>query len=115
MKLLTIILMSSAALIAQVPSATITGTVHDPTGAVVPKAKVIAKSTDTLLEMSRESAADGTFRLAGLAPGNYTVRVVFPAFVPPEYSLRLEVRQVVDLDVQLKLPGTHVEMFAHAV
>ena len=52
-----------------VPSAVITGTVLDPSGLPLPKARVTAKSLETALATSRETAADGTFRLAGLPPG----------------------------------------------
>jgi outer membrane receptor protein involved in Fe transport len=94
----------AAAPVAQVPSAVITGTVLDPAGLPVAKARVTAKSLDTALEISRETATDGTFRLAGLPPGNYRVEVAQASFAPYRVErVELEVRQAIDLDIHLKL------------
>ena len=99
------LLLTTAAL-AQVPSAIITGTVVDPSGAVVPQARVTATQLDTSWTITRESASDGTFRLAGLEPGNYRLEVKVQGFAPDSRQIQLEVRQAVEIKVSLVLAAT---------
>src|SRR5262245_44344421 len=49
----------------------ILGTVRDPSGAVVPRAKITAVQTDTGLTRSTVSGAEGTFTLPQLPVGSY--------------------------------------------
>ncbi len=58
----------------------ITGTVTDPTGAVVPGATVTATNTATGLSVTQTSASAGEFTLSPLDPGVYTVLVTAPGF-----------------------------------
>ena len=99
------VLLLTTAAFAQVPSAIITGTVVDPSGAVVPQARVTATQLDTSWTITRESASDGTFRLAGLEPGNYRLEVKLAGFNPYIQRVRLEVRQAVEIKAQLSLSG----------
>ncbi|MGA9142832.1 MAG: TonB-dependent receptor [Candidatus Acidiferrales bacterium] len=54
-------------------SGTINGTVVDPTGAVVPKAMVVAVETDRGIVHSTETDTNGYYRLNGLPPTTYDV------------------------------------------
>ena len=56
-------------------SGTINGTVTDPTGAIVPKALVVATEADRGIIHSTETDANGYYRLAGLPPTTYDVTV----------------------------------------
>ena len=105
---LTLLLLVVCTAAAQVPSATITGTVVDPSGAVILNAKATAKSTETKVETARETGGDGMFRIAGLTPGDYDVEIGRPGFRTARYSIRLGVRQVVNLDVHLVVQGVFV-------
>src|SRR5215471_6084740 len=58
----------------------ISGTVQDPTGAVVPKAKVVLKDTKTGLTKETISTELGTFLFSDLAVGSYEVMVTAPGF-----------------------------------
>ncbi|MEO6392237.1 MAG: carboxypeptidase regulatory-like domain-containing protein [Pyrinomonadaceae bacterium] len=60
---------------AQITTATITGTISDPTGAQVPAASVTARSVDTGLTRTSVTGEDGTYRLEFLPVGNYTIEV----------------------------------------
>jgi outer membrane receptor protein involved in Fe transport len=58
----------------------ILGTVTDASGAMVSGAKVTARNTDTGLERSTETSAEGTYSLPELPIGTYSVTVVQPGF-----------------------------------
>lgn len=78
-----LLLINSNAL-AQQPGS-LTGQVYDSLGAVVVGANVIAVDANAK-EKSAVTKTDGTFTIAGLAPGKYTVRVVAPKFSLYEQS-----------------------------
>jgi hypothetical protein len=59
---------------------TIEGTVADSTGAAVPNAKITAINTATNVSIERTSSSSGTFTIAPLPPGTYTVQVVASGF-----------------------------------
>jgi hypothetical protein len=70
---------SNGTLFAQTTSA-ITGTVTDPSGAVVPNAKVALTQEETGSQQVTVSNGDGLYTLPGLAVGHYTVTVTAPGF-----------------------------------
>jgi hypothetical protein len=63
--------------LAQFGTATITGRVTDPTGAVVPTVSVTVTNIETNFRYSAATNAEGLFRVTSLQPGNY--RVIFEA------------------------------------
>src|ERR1035437_9585056 len=58
----------------------ISGTVADPTGAVVPQATVIALNVATGVETSRTSSSDGLYNVSPPIPGTYTLTVSATGF-----------------------------------
>ena len=66
--------------VAQVTSATIVGTVSDPSGANVGGAQVTARNIDTGLTRTVTSGEDGSYRLEFLPVGNYAVEVTTSGF-----------------------------------
>ncbi len=56
------------------------GTVQDATGGAVPKANVLIHSNDTNAEQTVTADVEGSFRVAHLAPGTYTVTISVPGF-----------------------------------
>src|ERR1019366_777722 len=56
-------------------SGSILGTVKDTSGGTVPSAKVTIINADTNDMRSITTGEDGTYRVAGLRPGNYSVKV----------------------------------------
>jgi hypothetical protein len=60
--------------------ATIVGTVTDPTGAVVPKAKISATKMETGLASDVYTGSDGQYVIPALAIGHYTVKVSAQGF-----------------------------------
>ena len=60
-------------MLAQLTTATILGVVKDPSGAVVPGAKITARDTDTGQCRTVVTGTDGSYRLDALAVGNYPI------------------------------------------
>ena len=78
--ILVFVLLAAVGLSAQTFRGTILGAVTDPSGAVVPGAKVTVKNTGTGLERSTETSADGSYSLPELPIGTYTVTVTQSGF-----------------------------------
>lgn len=90
--------------IAQANRATITGTVMDTTGAMIPGVEVTATNTGTNLPTKTVSNQDGIYVIPNLFPGPYSVEFKREGFeIQRHPSITLESTQVVRLDVQLKV------------
>ncbi|MGH9838770.1 MAG: TonB-dependent receptor [Blastocatellia bacterium] len=71
-----IVCLSASALLAQQPgSATLSGRVTDPAGAVITGAKVTATQKATGAERSTVTTNEGLYALTNLSPGEYEVRI----------------------------------------
>jgi hypothetical protein len=102
-KLILPILLCSG-LFAQQDSATITGTVSDPQGALVPGAKVDVVQVDTGAKFRATTNESGNYIAPGLAVGRYEIRVEqvgFKKFV--RSGLTLQVGQNARVDIRLEL------------
>ena len=85
-------------------SATINGTVTDPTGAVVPKALVVATEADRGILHSAETDTNGFYRLTGLPPMTYEISVRAPGFETVlQKGLQLSVGSITIVDFHLAL------------
>src|SRR5258707_5603705 len=78
--------------LAQLPTATILGTVKDSSGAVVPGVTLTARNTETGQTRNTVSGGDGSYRFSALPVGNYEVRAEHAGF-------RAEVRSGMNLAV----------------
>jgi TonB family protein len=65
---------------AQAGGGTLTGTVKDPSGAVVPRCTVTAKDTSGATQGSAVTDPVGQYRIPGLAGGEYTLEFAMPGF-----------------------------------
>jgi len=61
-------------------TATVSGTLRDPSGAVLPGAKIAVINTGTGVVTESTSNGSGGFSVPGLPVGNYEVRITSPAF-----------------------------------
>src|SRR5437867_8143075 len=94
----------SLAAMAQLPTATLNGTVTDPQGAAVAGAKVTLLNQATGVSREATSDAQGFYTFANVAPGDYTVRVESTSFAKAEVKdIRLEVGRASTMDVKLSL------------
>ena len=74
----------------------LSGTVTDSTGAVLPGADVVAKSDDTGAAFSAVSGANGTFTIPAMPIGRYTVTIRLSAAGPGTVTVKLEVGAVAE-------------------
>ena len=65
---------------AQTTSARLEGSVQDPTGAVIPNAKVIVVNTQTQVKSETTTNTSGYFLVTALQAGNYNLTVEAPGF-----------------------------------
>src|SRR5258707_3070732 len=77
---LAVMLAIPLAAVAQVTTATIVGTVSDPTGSTVPGAQVSARNVDTGLTRTAISGDAGTYRIEFLPVGKYDIEVTYAGF-----------------------------------
>lgn len=85
---------------------TITGTVKDPKDALVPKATVTARNTDTNISRTVETNDDGRYRLESLPVGRYEVTVESSGFAKfTQTGIGLDVNQIAVVDVTMNPEG----------
>jgi len=81
----------------------ISGTVTDPSGALVPNATVIARNNGTGVETRRTASSGGLYNISPLIPGTYTVTVTASGFSTfKQENLVVEALSNVGLNVSLK-------------
>jgi len=92
----------SSSVFAQLPTATLTGTITDPQGAAVANGKVTIVNQATGVVRDTSSGTDGSYTFANVTPGDYTVRVESAGFARNETkNARLEVGRASTVDVRL--------------
>lgn len=87
---------------AQVDTGGVTGTVTDPTGAVVPGVKVTLTNSSTSVTETTQSTATGTYSFSGIRPATYTLRAEqrgFQTFI--DKGLEIHVQQTATVDIPL--------------
>ena len=98
----TIIFTASAMGQAQSNAADLSGTVTDPSGAVVAGATVTARGSGTGIVRTATSNAEGNYQFIGLPPGDYDITVEAKNFKKSVLSgIKLTVGQSADLAVKL--------------
>src|SRR5579863_4449765 len=108
-------LFSLQSLMAQTPgTGALTGTVKDPSGAVIPNATVTLTSADTGQARTTMTGADGVYHFNLLPPGNYRVRIEASGFKPvdvPSVNVAVTETEVLDrnLDVGAQSQTVTVE------
>jgi hypothetical protein len=115
---LLILLSVAATLLAQSERGTITGTVRDATGAVVPGAKVTLTNTAMGTASTAPTSESGDYTVPGLAVGTYIVRVEKDGFRPASVTgLVLNASATVRADATLEVGTSRqaVEVSASAL
>src|SRR5215467_5816888 len=104
-----IILVAPALLLmAQVPTGTIVGTVTDPQGAVVVKAKVSMTNKDTGASRVVETKSDGSYTAPLLPPGNYEVRAEATGFKAIDRTVEVLTGATISVNLAMQM-GTASE------
>jgi len=95
---------------AQQQTGTLTGTVVDDSGGVVPGATAIATETATGVKRTAFANEQGVFRMAALPPGQYSLRVELSGFRPVDMKeITLLSSEVRDLGKLVVAVGTQTE------
>lgn len=100
-------LLFTVTLLAQQGSrATLNGTVEDQTGAVIPKAKVVATNLATGVASDAVTTSAGVYTILGLPPGEYTVTASHAGFSSATVlNVPLRVAQLLTINLKLKVGG----------
>jgi hypothetical protein len=88
----------------------LTGTIQDPSGGVVPNAAVVARNVDTGVETRATSTNAGSYTFPSLPVGTYELSVEAPGFSRAVRSIRLNVGGQARLDIPLAVAGTVTEV-----
>ena len=100
----------------QLDTGSISGTVHDPSGALVPDATVTATNLSTQAKRTVQSGMQGGYTVVGLSAGNYELRISKPSFGEFKQTLEVTVggRSTVDATLPLSSASTTVEVVGQA-
>jgi len=91
---------------AQAPVGTISGTVTDPSGAVIKDAPIIILNKATGFERRTKSENDGTYSAPALPAGQYEVKVQMQGFRTMLREVTITVGSIVKLDLALEIGQT---------
>jgi len=84
-------------------TASIQGSVTDPSGAAVPQAKITLENVSTHITATTTADAEGGYRFVSVAPGSYKISVEASGFSKAETALTLETNQNLSVPLSLKV------------
>lgn len=90
--------------LAQFDSASVLGTIKDPSGASVPSANVVLLNPAKGTSASRQTDTNGSYEFSSVQPGQYTVSVTATGFtnsITDPFTVNVGARQRVDLALKL--------------
>ena len=102
----TVLIFGSSAVFGQGRIGAVQGVVKDPTGALIPDAKVTISQPVTGYSQTTQTDAQGSFKLVNLPFNNYKVRVEAAGFQPSEHEADLHSTVPLSLDVALVVEQT---------
>jgi hypothetical protein len=103
------------AAMAQETRATLTGRVTDPTGAIIPNAKITVRATLTGTETNVTANAVGNYTVPFLAPGLYSITVASPGFQKYVHDgISLQTEQTATENVKMSLGAADQTITVHA-
>jgi hypothetical protein len=86
----------------------ISGTVTDPTGAVIPNATVTATNIATGVKTVRTSGASGNYLISPVPPGDYTISVSAPGFQDlVQQHVTVDALQAIGYNAKLSIGGAN--------
>jgi outer membrane receptor protein involved in Fe transport len=99
----SILLLLASAVFSQARIGSVQGTVKDPTGALVPNAKVTVTQPVTGYRQTTQTDTQGTFKLVNLPFNTYKVHAEAAGFQPADESFDLESTVPLNVDLALSL------------
>src|SRR2546421_6747345 len=110
-----ILLATASMSLSQSDRGTITGTVSDPTKAVIPGAGVVATNSETGAKYETISTETGNYALPQLPPGSYALSVELPGFKKyVRQGITVLVAQTLRIDVPLEIGAATDEVTVNA-
>jgi hypothetical protein len=110
------LLVTATSILAQSDTSSISGTVSDTSGALVPNAQITVHNNATLADRAIASNENGAFTLTNLAPGDYSVRVTKTGFQTTTLSdVHLDPSIGRKIDIEMKVGDTSVTVTVEAV
>jgi carboxypeptidase family protein/TonB-dependent receptor-like protein len=97
-----LLLVSASRAAGQTVTGSIRGRVLNESGAPVNAANISARNEETGLRRTAISAADGSYMLAGLAPGSYEVSVQMIGYTAQPRTVRVLIGQALSMDLRLE-------------
>ena len=97
--------------LAQLSTASLSGSVKDPQGAVVPNATIVLRNVDTSVANTTVSNGDGAYTFVNLTPGRYTVEGTAPGFrlnQVPAFTLTVGQTATINFSLVVGSQGTVV-------
>jgi len=91
--------------LSQVVGGTLSGTVTDSSGAVLPNAHVLIHNDDTGAQRSLTTNSSGQYVASSIAVGAYTLSAEAPGFAPTTRKITLTTGQTLNLPVTLSVAG----------
>ncbi len=92
--------------LAQAPVGTISGTITDPSGAVIKDAPIIVRNKATGVERRTKSEDDGTYSAPALPAGQYEVQVQMQGFRTLLREVTVTVGSIIKLDLAMEIGQT---------
>src|ERR1043165_6328566 len=108
-RLLSLAALTAGSCFAQFDTATVLGTVRDPSGSVIANAKITLRNTKTAVTAAGVTNADGLYEFLTVKIGDYQVSASAPGFTPvttDPFNVAVNAHQRVDLVLQV---GTATE------
>lgn len=108
--LISLLAASTTAAFAQLSTASLNGVVRDNMAAVVPKAQVVLRNSDTGVERNTISNDTGIYVFTDVTPGRYSLKVSAASFSTKQVAdFVLAVNQTATIDIALA-PGAQTEV-----
>src|SRR5918992_1534880 len=101
-------LLSTATIAQQTDNGSLSGSVTDQNGAVIPGATVTVTSVDTGLKRTATTGDDGRWTIAALKPGNYLVAAVAPSFAETKQQASVTASATLTVDLILGISVAEV-------
>ena len=102
------LLLFAATLFAQTTTTgDLSGTIADPTGAVIPNAQITIKNADTGATQTTKANSTGFYKFSLLQPGTYDVTATASGFQSVMQQVRVSVGSSVSTDLHLALSSGH--------
>jgi hypothetical protein len=98
-----LVLLAAASARSQVINATLSGTVSDSSGALIPGVEISARHTETGVVSTTVTNESGTYRFGSLQPGPYQVTASLPGFQLQSFQLMLGTSQQIRQNFTLQV------------